>query len=56
MTAPPAPRNGQIMTGLTVIEYLLADEGPGDGGVCIVPGPRRRRLRQRAAALLRPGR
>eukprot|EP01052_Picozoa_sp_SAG31_P014538 SAG31_NODE_906_length_11091_cov_22.589065_12_plen_97_part_00 len=21
------------MTGLTVVEYLLADEGPGDGGV-----------------------
>ena len=39
---PPAEqyfwKNGQIMTGLTVIEYLLADEGPGDGGVCIVPG------------------
>ena len=24
-------KNGQIFTGLTVIEYLLADEGPGDG-------------------------
>ena len=39
---PPAEqyfwKNGQIMTGLTVVEYLLADEGPGDGGVCIVPG------------------
>lgn len=39
---PPAEqyfwKNNQIMTGLTVIEYLLADEGPGDGGVCIVPG------------------
>ena len=39
-------KNGRIMTGLTVIEYLLADEGPGDGGVCGAPNqrPLRRRL------------
>ncbi len=26
-------KNNRIMTGLTVVEYLLADEGPGDGGM-----------------------
>jgi hypothetical protein len=31
-------KNGRIYTGLTVIEYLLADEGPGDGGVAVLPG------------------
>jgi hypothetical protein len=31
-------KNGRIMTGLTVVEFLLADEGPGDGGVAIVSG------------------
>ena len=31
-------KNGRIMTGLTVVEYLLADEGPGDGGVAIIAG------------------
>ena len=31
-------KNDRIMSGLTVIEYLLADEGPGDGGVCVVAG------------------
>ncbi|NKB66131.1 MAG: hypothetical protein GKR89_03635 [Candidatus Latescibacteria bacterium] len=30
--------NGRIMTGLTVVEFLLADEGPGDGGVAVIPG------------------
>lgn len=34
-TAVPASeqyffKNGQMMTGLTVVEYLLSDEGPGD--------------------------
>jgi hypothetical protein len=28
-------REGKIFTGLTVVEYLLADEGPGDGGMCV---------------------
>ena len=28
----------RIYTGLTVVELLLADEGPGDGGVAVVPG------------------
>ena len=31
-------KNNKIFTGLTVVEYLLADEGPGDGGVAVVPG------------------
>ena len=31
-------REGKIFTGLTVVEFLLADEGPGDGGICMVPG------------------
>ena len=35
--APYFYREGKIFTGLCVIEYLLADEGPGDGGVCVVP-------------------
>ena len=26
-------KNGRIYTGLTVVEYMLADEGPGDGGL-----------------------
>ena len=33
-------KNNRIMTGLTVVEYLLADEGPGDGGVCGAPNQR----------------
>ncbi|MGB1718898.1 MAG: hypothetical protein ACPHO6_12105, partial [Candidatus Latescibacterota bacterium] len=28
-------KNNRIFTGLTVVEYLLADEGPGDGGVAV---------------------
>ena len=32
-------KSGRIMTGLTVVEYLLADEGPGQGGLQH-PGPR----------------
>jgi hypothetical protein len=27
-----------VMPGLTVVEFLLADEGPGDGGVALIPG------------------
>ena len=37
-------KNDRIYTGLTVIEYLLADEGPGDGGVCVVPGSHKANL------------
>ena len=29
---------GHFFTGLTVVEVMLADEGPGDGGLCLVPG------------------
>ncbi len=35
---------GRIYTGLTVVEYLLADEGPGDGGVAVVPGSHKANL------------
>ena len=42
--APYFYREGKIFTGLCVIEYLLADEGPGDGGVCIVPGSHKANL------------
>ena len=42
--APYFYREGRIFTGLCVIEYLLADEGPGDGGVCVVPGSHKANL------------
>jgi hypothetical protein len=35
---------GRIHTGLTVVEYLLADEGPGDGGVAVLPGSHKANL------------
>ena len=38
--APYFYREGKIFTGLIVVEFLLADEGPGDGGVCVIPGSR----------------
>ena len=39
--APYFYREGKIFTGLIVIEYLLADEGPGDGGIAgASPAPR----------------
>ncbi len=28
---------GKIYCGLTVVEFILADEGPGDGGLALVP-------------------
>ena len=28
---------GSIFCGLTVVEFILADEGPGDGGLAVVP-------------------
>ena len=37
-------KNGRIYTGLTVVEYLLADEGPGAGGVAVVPGSHKANL------------
>ena len=42
--APYFYREGRIFTGLCVVEYLLADEGPGDGGVCVVPGSHKANL------------
>ncbi len=29
---------GKMFCGLTVVEFQLADEGPGDGGLAVVPG------------------
>ncbi len=43
--APYFYREGKIFTGLCVIEYLLADEGPGDGGVCVVSGSHKANLK-----------
>ena len=43
--APYFYREGKIFTGLCVIEYLLADEGPGDGGVAVVPGSHKANLK-----------
>ena len=37
-------KGGRIFTGLTVVEFLLADEGPGDGGVAVVPGSHKANL------------
>ena len=37
-------KNGRIYCGLTVVEYLLADEGSGDGGVAVVPGSHKANL------------
>lgn len=31
-------RNGQMRCGLTVVSYVLTDQGPGDGGFACVPG------------------
>jgi hypothetical protein len=38
-------KDGRIYTGLTVVEFILADEGPGDGGLCVVPGSHKANLR-----------
>ena len=38
-------KDGRIYTGLTVVEYMLADEGPGDGGVAVIPGSHKANLR-----------
>lgn len=37
-------RNDRFICGLTTIEYLLADEGPGDGGFAIVAGSHKANL------------
>ena len=29
---------GQMFCGLTAVEFQLADEGPGDGGLAVIPG------------------
>ena len=42
--APYFYRESKIFTGLCVVEYLLADEGPGDGGVCVVAGSHKANL------------
>lgn len=42
--APYFYREGKIFTGLCVIEYMLADEGPGDGGLSLVPGSHKANL------------
>ena len=31
-------KSGRIYSGMVVVEYVLADEGPGDGGLAVVPG------------------
>ena len=42
--APYFYREGKIFTGLCVIEYLLADEGPGDGGISVIAGSHKANL------------
>jgi hypothetical protein len=37
-------KNGRIYTGLTVVEYMLTDEGPGEGGVAVLPGSHKANL------------
>ena len=44
MSEPYFFKADRIYTGLTVVEYLLADEGPGDGGVAVVPGSHKANL------------
>ena len=31
-------KHGKMFCGLTVVEFQLADEGPGDGGLALIPG------------------
>jgi ectoine hydroxylase-related dioxygenase (phytanoyl-CoA dioxygenase family) len=38
-------QHGRVHCGLTVVEYLLADEGPGDGGVAVLPGSHKANFR-----------
>jgi len=44
MSEPYFFKSGRIYTGLTVAEFLLADEAPGDGGVAVVPGSHKANL------------
>ncbi len=37
-------KNGRIYCGLTVVEFMLADEGPGDGGLAVIPGSHKANL------------
>ena len=30
--------NGKLFAGMVVVEFMLADEGPGDGGAAVVQG------------------
>ena len=38
-------KNDRIYTGLSVVEYMLADEGPGDGGLAVIPASHKANLR-----------
>jgi len=31
-------RDGRMFNGLVVVSYALTDVGPGDGGLCVIPG------------------
>ena len=37
-------KNDRIYTGLSVVEYMLADEGPGDGGLAVIPASHKANL------------
>jgi ectoine hydroxylase-related dioxygenase (phytanoyl-CoA dioxygenase family) len=39
-------KGGRFYSGMVVVEYVLADEGPGDGGLAIVPGSHKSNLRR----------
>ena len=37
-------KNGRIYCGLTVVEFMLTDEGPGDGGLALIQGSHKANL------------
>jgi ectoine hydroxylase-related dioxygenase (phytanoyl-CoA dioxygenase family) len=37
-------RDGQMHNGLTVVAWQFADVGPGDGGLCVIPGSHKSNL------------
>ena len=37
-------KNGRIFSGMIVLEVLLADEGPDDGGLAVIPGSHKANL------------
>jgi ectoine hydroxylase-related dioxygenase (phytanoyl-CoA dioxygenase family) len=37
-------KNGKMHNGLTVVEWPLADVGPDDGGLCVIPGSHKSNL------------